>query len=214
VRTADRIGYNASIVRTVACLVSVALLVPAGTQSVAKAAEKIEPACLAQLRIPREVRREGSSSTPIKSRPLGRKRLLFRRGGVVLVIDHAVFHSKAVAFLNKNGAERFPEETSMLRQFAKQLEKTDEADIDETKLTGASRNRLAFRLADVLEAGAFEVRDSRPTKTENGPPSTPSSGVILRIDWSYYCGQLCAGQGRIFVTKGCQELVAVTDLIS
>jgi len=55
----------------------------------------------------------------IKGRQLGVKRLLFRRGEVLLVIDHAVFHSKTAAFLEKNGAERSPAEASLLRQFLK-----------------------------------------------------------------------------------------------
>jgi hypothetical protein len=148
-------------------------------------------------------------TTLIKGRQLGVKRLLFRRGEVLLVIDHAVFHSKTVAFLEKNGAKRFPAEASLLRQLLKQLETADEAEIDESLLTNLAQRQLSYLLAAVLEEGAFEIRSLR-----RGGKDSTSSNAILRLDWSYYCGDLCAGEGRVFITESCQELVSVTDLMS
>jgi len=196
--------------RPVVWLLCVVLLVPASTPSLA-GPKKIEPACLARVRsrLPGPEKSTSVRTTLIKGHQLGAKRLLFRRGDVLLVIDYAVLHSKTVAFLEKNGPERFPEEASMLRQFLTQLERADEAEIDETLFTNASQRRLSFRLAAVLEEGAFEIR--APGRI--GKKSDPSS-VILRLDWSYYCGNLCAGEGRVFITEGCQELVSVTDIIS
>ena len=172
---------------------------------------QIAPACLAQVRARLGGPKNSTSIRPtlVKARQLGAKRLIFRRGDVLLVVDHAVLHAQAVAFLKEIGAKRFPEEARMLQQFLKQLERADEAEINESQLTARTRERLPFRLADALDAGAFEIR----TPARMGKNAS-SSKTVLRLDWSYYCGQLCAGEGRVFVTESCQELVSVTDMIS
>jgi hypothetical protein len=197
--------------RLLECLLSAALLVSASTLSLAGPKDHVESACLERVRsrLARPVKSTSVRTTLIKGRQLGVKRLLFRRGEVLLVIDHAAFHSKTVAFLEKNSAERFPAEASLLRQFLKQLETADEAEVDETLLTHVVQRQLSYRLAAVLEEGAFEIRSLR-----RGGKDSTSSSAILRLDWSYYCGDICAGVGRVFVTEGCQELVSVTDIMS
>jgi hypothetical protein len=199
------------MLRPLAWLLAVALIVPASTPSRAGSTDQIEPACLQRIRsrLPGPVKSTSIRTTTIKGKQLGAKRLLFRRGEVLLVVNHEVLHSRTVAFLEKNGAKRFPEEASMLRQFLNQLERMDEAEIDETKLTNEAQRRLSYRLAAVLDEGAFEIRPLRRTGRNRS-----SSSIILRLDWSYYCGDLCAGEGRVFITEDCQELVSVTDIIS
>jgi len=77
-----------------------------------------EPSCLAKLR----ARLPGAvTTTTLNARTLGSKRLRFRRGGVVLVIDLAVLESTTKKFLKDNGADRFPEEVNVLRRFAQAL---------------------------------------------------------------------------------------------
>ena len=100
-------------------LLSVALLASASTLSLPGPKDQVEPACLERVRsrLPGPLKSTSVRTTLIKGRQLGVKRLLLRRGEALLVIDHDVFHSKTVAFLGKNGADRFPAEASLLRQF-------------------------------------------------------------------------------------------------
>jgi hypothetical protein len=170
-------------------------------------AAKREPACLAKIRaeLPGAV-----TTTTIKSRALGGKRLRFRRGDVMLVVDLAVLESTTKRFLKENGANRFPEETNLLRRFAKALATRDEVDGDPLVKSKREQSRLEYRLADVLEQGGFAL--SQPMSPANGKP--PSPDTILRLEYSHHCGSLCGSGGRVFLTPSCQELLRVMDWIS
>src|SRR5512141_2029501 len=112
------------MLRSVVLVLAVLLLLPDSAPEAASSEARADPACVAQVRS----RLPGPSAptTVIRGRPLGAKRLIFRRGKVLLVVDHAVLRATTFAFLEENGAERFPQEARMLRMFLKRLERADE----------------------------------------------------------------------------------------
>ena len=150
---------------------------------------------------------------PIKGGEVGPKRLLFRRGDVVLVIDFGVFESTTRQLLKEQGAERLPDEASLLRRFGQALDKHDEVQAERFVLGKHEQERLDRRLAEVLDQGAFVIRQAKPA---SGRPARdrPGADTIFRLDYSYNCGDRCGTSGRVFVTRSCQELVAVTDWVS
>jgi hypothetical protein len=99
-------------------VVLMALAVLASREPVASATENAEPTCLARARahLPGQ-----TMATFVKGGTVGRKRLLFRRGDVLLVIDFEVLEVTTQDFLKEPGAESFPEEGDLLRRFAQAL---------------------------------------------------------------------------------------------
>jgi len=164
-----------------------------------------EPACLAAIRkaLPGQV-----TTSRLQGKSVGRKRLLFRRGGMVLVIDHDVLETTARAFLTAHGADRFPEEVRLLKVFAEKLRKADEVEADPLLRNLAERSRLDFRLAEVLERGGFQLRPARK------PAHGPTPGVILRLRYQVDDGELAGYGGRVFVSETCERLVGVSDWVS
>ncbi len=185
-------------------LAGITLLVSAAGDAVAG-----EPACLAGLR---KRLRGADQAVTIKGVALGKKRLVFRRGAVLLVIDHAVLAGTTREFLKKQGADRFPEETKLLKRFAEALQKADEVDGDALVKERYAQRRLEFRLAEVLERGAFALR--RPPPPGKPAATTAMPAVILRVSYSHHCGDLCGAGGRVFVTESCEELLSMQDWIS
>ena len=172
--------------------------------------EHREPTCLARARahLPGE-----TMATFVKGGLVGRKRLLFRRGDVVLVIDFEVLDSTTQDFLKEHGAERFPEEVRLFQRFAQAFKHRDEVDADSILRSKLEQERLDFRLAEVFEHGAFLIRDVQPISKKAAPTVRAAADLILRIDFSYDCGDRCGTGGRVFFTNACQQLVAVTDWV-
>ena len=170
----------------------------------------LEPTCLAKARahLPGE-----TMATFVKGGLVGRKRLLFRRGDVLLVIDFEVLDSTTQAFLKEHGAERFPEDVQLLQPFAQALRSRDEVDADSLLRSKREQERLDFRLAEVFERGAFLIRGVQPISKKATLPVRAAPDLILRLDFSYECGDLCGTGGRVFFTDVCQQLVAVTDWV-
>jgi len=168
---------------------------------------EMQPACLARVaaRLP-----AWPHTTTIRGGSIGSKRLWFRRGGVRLAIDFAVLDSSTRKFLQENGAERFPEEQNLLRRFARALRTKDEVDADALVRGGRERARLDFRLAEVLEQGAFTISPIEPRKPTR-QARRPTANGIFRLEYSLRCGDLCGEGGRVFVTDSCRQIVAVVD---
>lgn len=173
------------------------------------AADAKEPACVTRMRthVP-----GAAMTTTIKAGVMGRQRLLFRRGDVVLVIDYAVLDGNMRAFVKEQGAERSPEEVTLLQRFDQAFVKDDEVAGDRLVHTPREQARLDRRLAEVLDRGAFALRPGKPT-TGSGAIGRAPASEIIRLDYSYNCGESCGTSGRIFLTRSCQELVAVTDWV-
>jgi hypothetical protein len=173
------------------------------------AAEAKEPICVARMRthVP-----GAAMTTTIKAGAMGRQRLLFRRGDVVLVIDYAVLDANLRAFVKEQGAERAPEEVDLLRRLHMAFGGGDEVAGDRLVRTPREQARLDRRLAEVLDRGAFALRPGKPASGSGALGRTPASEII-RLDYSYNCGERCGTSGRIFLTRSCQELVAVTDWV-
>jgi hypothetical protein len=167
------------------------------------------PACLHQV----SARLAGAvTTTTIAGRAIRGKRLVVRRGDVTLVLDHATFEATTRAFLAENGDDRFPEEKSLLARFAEGLDRTHELEADPIVSTDRLRDRFDYRLAEVLERGEFELRPATPSTAER--PTVNGPGVLLRLEYSHHCGNLCGSGGRVFVTDACQTVVEVMDWIS
>ena len=172
-----------------------------------------EPPCLAKARahLPGE-----TMATFVKGGLVGRKRLLFRRGDVLLVIDFEVLDSITQEFLKERGgatSQRFPEEARLLQRFVQAFKNRDEVDADSLLRGTLEQERLDFRLAEVFERGAFLIRGVQPNSKKTVPTARAASDLILRLDFSYECGERCGTGGRVFLTDACQQLVAVTDWV-
>ena len=175
--------------------------------------EHLEPACLARARahLPGE-----TMATFVKGGLVGRKRLLFRRGDVLLVVDFEVLDSITQEFLKEHGgaaSQRFPEEVRLLQRFVQAFKSRDEVDADSLLRGKLEQERLDFRLAEVFERGAFLIRGVQPNSKKTVPTARAASDLILRLDFSYECGERCGTGGRVFFTDACQQLVAVTDWV-
>ena len=187
-----------------------ALGVLASRDRFANASENAEPACLARAR----VHLPGQTMAVfVKGGAVGRKRLHFRRGDVLLVIDFEVLEVTAQDFLKEHGAESFPEEGNLLRRFAQAMKSRDEVQADLLVLSNLEHERLGFLLAAVLDRGAFLIRGVPPELKKALASSRPAADLILRLDYSYECGDRCGTGGRVFFTDACQQLVAVTDWV-
>ena len=188
--------------------VLVALAVLASREPVASATENAEPACLTRARahLPGQ-----SMATFVKGGKVGRKRLLFRRGDVLLVIDFQVLEATTEDFLKRQGAESFPEEGNLLRRFAQAMKSRDEVQADLLVRSNLEHERLGLLLAAVLDRGAFLIRSVPPDSRKALATPRPAADLILRLDYSYECGDRCGTGGRVFFTDACQQLVAVTD---
>ncbi len=149
----------------------------------------------------------------VKGGVVGSKRLLFRRGDVVLVIDSLVLEETTQAFLKEQGAQRFPEEARLLLRFSQALKNRDEVDADALVRSPLEQERLDLRMAEVLDRGAFLVRDARAASKKTMATARAAPDLILRLDYSYECGDSCGTGGRVFFTDACQQLVAVTDWV-
>ena len=68
-------------------------------------------------------------------------------------------------------------------------------------------------MAEVLDRGAFLVRDARAASKKTMATERAAPDLILRLDYSYECGDSCGTGGRVFFTDACQQLVAVTDWV-
>jgi hypothetical protein len=191
-------------------VVLMALAVLASRGPVACATENAEPTCLARARahLPGQ-----TMATFVRGGTVGHKRLLFRRGDVHLVIDFEVFELTTQDFLKDQGAERFREEGNLLRRFAQAMRSRDEVQADFLVRSNLEQERLDFLLASVLDRGAFLIRSVLPNSTKALATFRPSADLILRLDYSYECGDLCGTGGRVFFTDACQQLVAVTDWV-
>jgi hypothetical protein len=196
--------------RSMVGMVLVALAVLASREPVASAIENAEPACLARARahLPGE-----TMATFVKGGTVGRKRLLFRRGDVLLVIDFEVLEGTTQDFLKEPGAASFPEDGDLVRRFAQALRGRDEVQADLLVRSNLEHERLGFLLAVVLDRGAFSLRGVQPESKKALAPSRPNPDLILRLDYSYECGDRCGTGGRVFFTAACQQLVAVTDWV-
>lgn len=163
-----------------------------------------EPGCLAPIR----AELQGVvTTTTFAGHTIRGKRLVIERGGVTLVLDYAVFEATTRAFLKGQAADRFPEEREFLQRFAKALARADEIDADRIVTTRAQRARFDYRLAEVIEQGAFELRP---------PPGAPARGpgVLVRVKYDHHCEPLCGSGGRMFFTDSCQQIVQVLDWVS
>jgi hypothetical protein len=191
-------------------LILATLLAPVSSSSLADPSDQPDMACLERVarKLPGPVKPASIKPWPIKGKKLGTKRLIFRRDGVFLVVDHSAIHDGLVSFLGKHDDTRFPEGRNLMRRFERLLEDTSEAVVDDTTMTMWERKLLDRRLGAVLEDGKFAIRASEEPLAK---PSGPEASTIIRLDWSYYCGDLCAGTGRTFITRGCQVLASVTD---
>ena len=170
--------------------------------------ENIEPTCLAKARahLPGQ-----TMATFLKGGLVGHKRLLFRRGDVLLVINFDVLDVSTREFLKEHGTASFPEEVGLLQRFAQALKYRDEVDADPLLRSKLEQERLDFRLAEVFERGAFLIRWMQPISKKVAPAARAAADLILRLDFSYECGDQCGTGGRVFFTYACQQLVAVTD---
>jgi hypothetical protein len=139
--------------------------------------------------------------------------LLFRRGDVLLVIDFEVLDATTQEFLKEKGTAGFPEEVNLLRRFAEAMRSRDEVQADSLVRGDLERERLDFRLAEVLDRGAFLIRDVPPISKNAVATVRAAADLILRLDYSYECGDRCGTGGRVFFTDACQQLVAVTDWV-
>jgi hypothetical protein len=176
----------------------------------AKEPARPSPPCLTRARkqLPGE-----TMASFVKGGHVGSKRLLFRRGDVVLVIDYPVLEETLRAFLKQKGAEKFPEEGRLLQRFSQALRNRDEVDADPLVQSKLEQERLDLRLAEVFDEGAFEIRDARGASKKAGATPRAAPDLILRLDYAYECGERCGTGGRIFLTDACQQLVAVTDWV-
>jgi hypothetical protein len=190
--------------------VLMALIVLGSQDSAAGEPEISSPPCLTRARahLPGE-----TMATFVKGGVVGSKRLLFRRGDVVLVIDFLVLEETTQAFLKEQGAQRFSEETRLLMRFSLALKNRDEVDADALVRSPLEQERLDFRMADVLDRGAFLVRDARAASKKAMATARAAPDRILRLDYSYECGDSCGTGGRVFFTDACQQLVAITDWV-
>ena len=155
-------------------------------------------------------------ATFVKGGLVGRKRLLFRRGDVLLVIDFEVLDSITQEFLKERGgatSQRFPEEVRLLQRFVQAFKNRDEVDADSLLRGKLEQEQLDFRLAEVFERGAFLIRWMPPISKRTVPTVRAAADLILRLDFSYECGERCGTGGRVFFTDACQQLVAVTDWV-
>jgi hypothetical protein len=186
---------------------AIALLAPALGCVHGRVPDQLDSGCTARMqsRIPDSSESQSLTATPIKSRPIGAKRLLFHRGDIVLVVDYAVLRSKTVAFMEAQGAWAHASEEKLLGVLDDQLDQANELVIDEAE-SPATWSLLEYHIAEVLEVGAFELRAP-------GRAIRPAQ-LILKVDWSYYCGPECAARGRVFVTEDCRQLLDVTDMLS
>jgi len=187
-----------------------ALIALGSRESAASESENSAPPCLTRARahLPGE-----TMATFVKGGVVGSKRLLFRRGDVLLVVDFLVFEEITQAFLKEQGTERFPEETRLLQRFSQALKNRDEVEAGPLVRSQLEQERLDFRLADVFDHGSFLIRDARAVSKKALPTARAAPDLILRLDYSYDCGDLCGTGGRVFFTDGCQQLVAVTDWV-
>ena len=191
-------------------VVLTALAVLASGELVASPTENAEPACLARARghLPGE-----TMATFVKGGTVGRKRLLFRRGDVLLVIDFEALEGTTQDFLKEPGAASFPAEGALVRRFAQALRGRDEVQADMLVRSNLEHERLGFLLATVLDRGAFLLRGVQPESKKALAPSRPAPDLILRLDYNYECGDRCGTGGRVFFTAACEQLVAVTDWV-
>jgi len=202
--------YHDRMWSLVGAVLSVLIAAAPGSSVETSAPKNGEPLCLVRVRghLP------GTTVvTYIKSGAVGRKRLLFRRGDVVLVVDFAAFEASTQEFLKEQGADRFPEEVGLLRRFAQVLKSSDEVEADTLVRNVREQERLDLRLADVFERRAFLIRDVRPAAKGTTAIVATSPDLVLRLDYNYDCGDLCGTGGRVFLTDSCQQLVAVTDWV-
>jgi hypothetical protein len=130
-----------------------------------------------------------------------------------LVIDFEVLDATTREFLKEQGAGGFPEEVNLLRRFAEAMKSRDEVQADALVRGDLERERLDFRLAEVLDRGAFLIRDVQPMSKGAVATVRAAAELILRLDYSYECGDRCGTGGRVFFTDACQQLVAVTDWV-
>ena len=187
--------------------------------------KNLEPTCLARARaqLPGQ-----TMATFVKGGRVGQKRLLFRRGDVLLVIDFDVLDVSTREFLKEREAksrgeppssgrrepsQSLPEEVGLLQRFAQALKNRDEVDADSLLRSKLEQERLDFRLAEVFERGAFLIRWVQPISKKVVPAARATADLILRLDFSYECGDQCGTGGRVFFTDACQQLVAVTDWV-
>jgi hypothetical protein len=190
--------------------VLMALAVLASRDPVARATENSEPACLARARaqLPGQ-----TMATFVKGGTVGRRRLLFRRGDVLLVIDFEVFEGITQDFLKEKGGESFPEEVGLLKRFSQALKTRDEIQADLLVRSNLEHERLGLLLAAVLDRGGFLIRNLQPFSKNAAAPVRAAPDLILRLDFSYECGDQCGTGGRVFLTDACQQLVAVPDWV-
>jgi hypothetical protein len=190
----------------VVALVALAVLAPG--DPVACATEHSEPACLARARaqLPGQ-----TIATFVKGGTVGRKRLLFRRGDVLLVIDFEALEGITQDFLKEQGAEKFPEEVGLLKRFSQAMKSRDEFQADLLVRSNLEHQRLGLLLAGALDRGAFLIRNVQPFSKSAATTVRATADLVLRLDYSYECGDSCGTGGRVFFTDACQQLVAVTD---
>jgi hypothetical protein len=196
--------------RSMVGAVLIALTALASRDFAVAATENPEPRCLARARahLPGQ-----TMATFVKGGLVGRKRLLFRRGDVLLVIDFEMLDSTTQDFLKEKGASKFPEESNMLRRFGEAMKSRDEIKADTLVQGALEQKRLDLRLAEVLDRGAFLIREVPPATKGAAATVVPAADLILRLDYTYECGDRCGTGGRVFFTNACQQLVAVTDWV-
>ena len=206
----SRWRYHDRMWSLVGAVLIVLIAAAPGSSMETSAPKNGEPLCLVRVRghLP-----GATVVTYVKGGAVGRKRLLFRRSDVVLVVDFTALEASMQEFLKEQGADRFPEELSLLRRFAQALKSSDEVEADALVRNIREQERLDFRLADVFERRAFLIRDMRPTSKGTAAIVPTAPDLVLRLDYSYDCGDLCGTGGRVFLTDSCQQLVAVTDWV-
>jgi hypothetical protein len=197
--------------RSFAGAVLMALIAVVPREIVAEESANAEPPCLVRARshLPGE-----TMASFIKGGVVGRKRLVFRRGDVQLLIDFEVLDSTTRDFLKEQGHNRkFPEEVNLIARFAQALKNHDEVDADRMVRSKLEQERLDFRLADVFDRGAFLIREAPASSKRPAIGVRVATDLILRLDYSYDCGDQCGTGGRVFLTDACQQLAAVTDWV-
>lgn len=167
------------------------------------AAAKPDPEAAAARKCADSLKRGGKVQV-VKSKPVGRKRVVFVRSKVVITVDHDDLVRIVQAFLKKNGAHRFRDEQRALAAFAGALKKSDT--VKAAALLGAKeQRRMDFQIAAALQGGRFELRDLASKKTYR-------SLVVSTFNFS--CGPLCGRGGRTFYLPGCKVFFTVTDWVS
>jgi hypothetical protein len=154
-----------------------------------------------------------NAPTPIASKGAGRKRLLFRRGAWVLLVEHAALDQRLRLTAREGGGDdsRAAAE-AIIKRLAGALTTASEAEADHLLQDDRERALVNRLLADVLDRGAFALR---------GPQDRQASQTIYKVEFSTFGSRKwcrrdrrCGHAGSAFVTDDCTQLLKVTTRLS